>query len=76
MLHKPSIIKLPDSTFPFDNSTIGCASSGYTGCRRQFSCKPYDGSGGCIDCSYSTCGASLAGGGIAAAIAVGALIVT
>lgn len=61
MLHKPSIVKLPDSTFPLDNSTIGCASSGYTGCRGQFTCKDGNYNGGCVDTSY-TCSSNLAGG--------------
>ena len=54
MLNKPSIIKIPDSTFPINNTTIGCASSAYSGCRGNFSCSAYNGA--CIDTSYSSGG--------------------
>lgn len=69
MLFKPSIIKLPESSFPGEKKPVACASSGYTGCKGNFTCSSSYGAG-CIDVSHSSsCGSNLAGG-----IAVGGAV--
>ena len=60
MLIKPSIIRMPDSAFPSSDGTVACASSGYTGCKGNFTCSSSY-KGGCVDVTHS-CSSNLAGG--------------
>ena len=81
MLMKPSIITLPDYSFPVNN-TVGCTSGTYYApdgrggrCTRGFSCQPYSyNANSCVDCTYNTCSYTLGVGVVGVGATVGIAI--
>jgi hypothetical protein len=65
MLMKPSILRIPVSTFPIcETKACGSSfSSGGTRCASNFSCRPFSG-GTCVNANHSGCGGSLAGAAV------------
>ena len=75
MLIEPSIIKMPDASFPVSMNT-GC-SVPYTApqngnkCTKAFSCKPYAyNSDSCVDCTYDPCSYKLGVGIVGAGMGI------